>query len=88
MATWLSGSEAIVPSLLRLGKERYGGDGKGVARMEEKGVVGPGAKKATPAQPTTIRWRCGWDFGQGKRWIMRLQQLNQTNEQTNAQTKH
>ena len=56
--------------------------------MEEKGVVGPGATKATPAQPTTIRWRCGWDFGQGKRWIRLLQQLNQTNAQTNAQTKH
>ena len=50
--------------------------------MEEKGGAGPGAENATPAQPTTIgmskggrervregrreRWRCGWDFGQGK----------------------
>ena len=60
--------------------------------MEEKGGAGPGAKNATPAQPTTIRiskggrervrekrrerWRCGWDFGQGKGGGRLLQQLN------------
>ena len=60
--------------------------------MEEKGGAGPGAENATPAQPTTIgmskggrervregrreRWRCGWDFGQGKGGGRLLQQLN------------